>query len=166
MRMPSYSIYSKWRTFISGLFFGTFIAYFVFLYMHGVMIEKRIEDQITMYQTYQELKRDHETLQTKLSDLTERYEQKTRIQTIELIIVNEEQLKLDRFMLLEMKELIKEDVHNLLGKEVNTFNQHYSLLISTLENKTYTIDHETYNVEVLHLFMSETSEIYLEISST
>ncbi|WP_067842948.1 sporulation membrane protein YtrI [Amphibacillus sediminis] len=163
MHIPPLYRRKDWQRLMVGFFLGGVIAYLIFIYMYGQLIEKRIEENLRLRTEYQELQLAYDTLESNLSELNQKYQQKLLINSIDIIIVNADTFKLDRFILHELEDMIKEEVKDILGKEAATLNDHYPLLIRMIENKSYTIDGFTYQAKVNHLFINENSEIHIEL---
>ena len=45
----------NWQRFFVGLFIGAIISYFIFIYMYGQLLEKRIEENLQLRIEKQEL---------------------------------------------------------------------------------------------------------------
>src|SRR5690625_126894 len=154
----------QWQRFFAGLLIGAIISYTIFIYMFGQLLEKRIEENLELRTENQELHLTKRTLTENLSDLNQKYQAELFIQSIAIIIANAEELKLDRFSVLELEELIHDEVSDIVGSEIKTFQNHYPLLIRTVENKTFNVNHFSYHAEVRHLFINEQSEIHVELT--
>lgn len=163
MHIPPYFKFKDWQLLLVGMFIGALIGYLVFIYMYGELMEKRIEENLRLRTERQELQLAYETLEENLTELNEKYQQKLVINAIDIIITNADRFKLDRFILHELEELIKEEVSDILGSEVATINENYPLLIKMVENKKYEIDGFTYQAYIKHLFINEQSEIHIEL---
>lgn len=153
----------QWQRFFSGLFIGAFISFIVFIYMHGQLLEKRIEENLQLRMEKQELQLAKRTLEESVSDLSQKYQKELLIRSIEITIINGEVFKLDRFSLHELEEQIKNEASHIVGNEVKTFNNYYTLLINAIENKTFKINNFSYRAGVRHLFINELSEIHIEL---
>ncbi|WP_440896096.1 sporulation membrane protein YtrI [Amphibacillus sp. Q70] len=163
MHFPPFYKNKNWQRLFVGIFIGGILSYFVFIYMFGQLMEKRIEENLQLRTEKQELELAYRTLEENMSDLNDKYQQKLLIHSVDIVIINAEAFRLDRFSLHELEELIKNEVSDILGKEVNTFTEHYPLLIKMVENKTYEINDLSYQATVKHLFINERSEIHIEL---
>lgn len=163
MHLVPYYKNKNWQRFLAGLFVGALLSYFVFIYMYGQLLEKRIEENLQLRIEKQELQLAYQTLEQKMSDLNQKYQEKLTVHSIEIKITNAETFKLDRFSLHELQELLRSEVNVILGKEVTTLTEHYPLLIRTIENKPYNVDDFSYQAKVKHLFINEHSEIHIEL---
>src|SRR5690625_6426491 len=99
--------------------------------MFGQLLEKRIKENLDLRTKNQEIHLTKRTLTENLSDLIQKYQAELFIQSIAIIIANAEELKLDRFSVLELEELIHDEVSDIVGSEIKTFQNHYPLLIRT-----------------------------------
>lgn len=153
----------NWQRFFVGLFIGAIISYFIFIYMYGQLLEKRIEENLQLRIKKQELKLNYRTLEENMSDLNQKYQEKLLVHSVEITIINAETFKLDRFSIHELKELMMIEVSDIVGKEVTTLTEHYPLLIRSIENKTYKINDFSYRAKIKHLFINEQSQIHIEL---
>lgn len=163
MHIPPYYKRKEWQRFLAGLFTGAIFAYFVFIYMYGQLYENWVEENLSLRTELQELQANYKLLEENNAELDQKYQQRLRVSSIEIIILNEEEFRLDRFILRDLEDMIKQEASEILGKEVSSVTENHSLLLRTVENKVYEIDGFRYQAEVKYLFINETSEIHIEL---
>lgn len=158
MHVPPYHRQGSWQRFFSGMLFGAFIAYLVFLYMHGAMYEELIKENIEMEETLKDLRSQNEALLQDQSDSNT----PSTVREIEVIITNQAVLKNDSLLDSQLKGLIKEEINHLIGIEVAILSESDELLISAIENKAFKIDDVTYQFSVQRLTIAAKLKISLE----
>lgn len=159
MHIPPYHKKKSWQLFMIGAVFGSIIAYIIFSYMYGKMYENILLENIQLRTKIGELKKQTEAL---LLDKEELEEQTTpTIQTITIDFLNQTDLRLDRLITLQLEDLIKQEINNIIGNNVKSVAENDDLLVTVIENKTFTIDDLSYQFEVRKLFLSENVKLSL-----
>lgn len=159
MHIQPYHKKPGWQRFFAGAFFGGLIAYAVFMYMHGVMQERLLEENLTLQAETGELRRQNEALLRDNKDLGEKTKEGMTIETIEIEILNEKQMRMDRLITHQIEELMKEEIGQIVGESIESVAENDQLLISTIENETYKIDDFSYKLEIEKLVISKTVRI-------
>lgn len=156
MHIPPYHKKEKWQLIIIGICFGGVIAYCVFLYMYGVMYERMLAQNLTLQSKVSELQSSNESLLEDQQDLDERVNEPQTIEKIQITIENHEQMKFDRLITHQLEDLVREEISYIIGKPIATIDESNELLISTIENKAFTVDDFTYYFDVYKLTISGT----------
>ncbi len=164
MHIPPYYKRESWQRFLAGNFVGAIIAFFVFVYMYGQLYEGWVEENLELHAKLQEITANYEALQESNKELDQRYQQKTAISSIEIEISNQKKLNLDDLIIREFEEAVKQEINEVIGKEVDSLSENYSFLIHTIENKTYKIDEFAYQAQVDHLFITETLKAHITLT--
>lgn len=147
MHIPPYHKKGSWQRFFSGMLFGGLLAYFILLYMYGVMYEDLIKENLDMTETVSDLRKQNEALLADQSDgNTPR-----KVSEIEIIISNQEILKNDSLLVSQLKSLIKREINHLIGAEITIISASDELLIAAIENKAFKIDDVTYHFTISRL---------------
>lgn len=162
MHVPPYHKKIGWQRFFVGAFFGAIIAYCILMYMHGIMYERLITEHQELQSVADDLKRQNEVLSKDNQDLDDRYNEKVAIESIELTIINEKQLKLDRLLRHQLEEYIKAEIEHTIGKPLSSIAENDLLLISAIENKTFKVDDFSYQMQVQTLTISKVIRITLK----
>lgn len=160
------SPYHKKRTiqiFLLGMLAGAVIAYIVLIFMYGKMYENLMTENIKLSSEIQDLERRNEAL---LQDKESLEERNFIIQSIEIEFSNAEELRMDRLMIHQLENLIKNEIDQIIGKEIDSVADNDELLITVIENKTFTIDDLSYEFEVVKMSITERLRITLEASLT
>lgn len=160
------SPYHKKRTiqiFLLGMLAGAVIAYIVLIFMYGKMYENLMTENIKLNSEIQDLERRNEAL---LQDKESLEERNFIIQSIEIEFSNAEELRMDRLIIHQLENLIKNEIDQIIGKEIDSVADNDELLITVIENKTFTIDDLSYEFEVVKMSITERLRITLEASLT
>lgn len=162
MHISPYHKKKSVQRFLLGCFTGICIAYLLFTYMHGKMYEDILVDKLMLDTKVSELERQKEVL---LHD-KEHLEEKAipKIEAISIQFQNSEQLLLDRLITHQFESIIKQELADIIGKQIDSLANNDELLISLIENKQYTIDSLTYEFEVRKLSISSTVKLTLFIT--
>jgi len=148
MHIPPYHKKAGWQRFFAGVFFGGIIAYFILLYMYGTMYEELIAENLALTSELSDLKLQNQALLSDKEDLTEKSQQPLTVSTIEVTIENNEQIKMDLLIEQQLEDMLKEEINHLIGQEIAIVTKSDQLLISTIENKRFTVDEITYFFDV------------------
>lgn len=159
MHIPPYYKKKSWQRFFVGTFFGAVIGYCIFLYMYGSMYEDLLAKNIELQSQVKEFKL---LLDKDKEEQNQQEKESYTINKIELNIMNEKELKLDELIKYQLEELIIEEINHIIGQDVYVVSESDELLISTIENKGFTVDELTYRFTVRKLYINETVEITLE----
>ncbi|RLL47876.1 hypothetical protein D8M04_00935 [Oceanobacillus piezotolerans] len=161
MHIPPYHKKPAWQLLIVGCTLGAIVSYFVLIYMYGSMYEELIEENLELQSQYNELKRQNEALLAANEDLNEKSNQEPIIELIEVQIINPEEVKLDRLIMHELEDLIKDEINYLIGRRVDSISESDLLLYRTIENKGFTIEDITYYFDITELTISKSLKIKL-----
>lgn len=142
---------------------GAVIAYIVLIFMYGKMYENLMTENIKLSSEIQDLERRNEAL---LQDKESLEERNFIIQSIEIEFSNAEELRMDRLIIHQLENLIKNEIDQIIGKEIDSVADNDELLITVIENKTFTIDDLSYEFEVVKMSITEKLRITLEASLT
>ena len=137
------------------------MAYGIFAYMYGKMYEDLLSENIQLRTQITELERQNEALLQDKEDLEEK--SSTIVQEVNIEFSNSKELRLDRLIIHELEDLIKNEIDYIIGKEVKSLSENDELLITVIENKIFTIDDLSYQFEVKKLFISEKVTFFLHI---
>ncbi|MEI3614350.1 sporulation membrane protein YtrI [Pseudogracilibacillus sp. SO30301A] len=161
MHFPPYHKKRSWQIFLVGTLIGAIVAYTMFAYMYGKMYESLLSENMQIKTKIGELERQNEALLQDKEDMEEK--SANTIQSIGIDFSNSEELKLDRLIIHELEDLIKNEINFIIGKDVKSLSENDDLLITLLENKTFTIDDFSYQFEVNKMFVSEQVKITLHV---
>lgn len=162
MHIPPYHKQKSWQRFISGMFFGGVIAYFILLYMYGSMYEDLIKENLEIQERVTDLKNQNDVL---LEDQNNLEDTLLFVQEIDVFIANREEFKMDRLLDAQLKGLIKEEINHLIGVELTVLTESENLLISSIENKNFKIDDLTFQFTITRLIIQPKLKITVETKS-
>lgn len=164
MRIPTFYRVKQLQHFFAGIAFGAAAGWLVFLLLFGIMQERQINTIIEQQAEIKDLQDQIELFQKDIEEINQQNEKQLLIKKIELQLINKDAMKLNE---LESFELEKMAVHYLnqllLNKQVETVSKNKELLISTLENKQFTLEKQRYALKVKQLYLYTTVEFFVEI---
>ncbi|WP_164216769.1 sporulation membrane protein YtrI [Virgibacillus sp. YIM 98842] len=166
MHIPPFYKKPTWQRFFAGTLIGGILAYGVFLYMYGSMFEEMLAQNRAFQAEINDLENQNEALIQDMEELSDNSEKILRVETIEVTIANSEQLGLDRLLIHDLEEMVKQEVDHIIGQDLSVIGQSDMLLESTIKNKDYIIDDFHYKLEVKLLTIWETVRITVEATMT
>ncbi len=164
MRVPFFYRLKTLQHFFSGLAFGTIAGWLLFLLFFGILQEKQINTIAEQQAEIVELNEKIELFQKDIEEINEKNEKQLLIHEIKLEFLNDEKLKLNEMELFELEKMALHYLNQLLlNKHVDTVSKNKELLISSLENKQFTLEKKQYSFKVKQLYLYTTVEFYLDI---
>ncbi|MBM7572878.1 sporulation membrane protein YtrI [Aquibacillus albus] len=160
MHIPPYYKKESWQKFLVGAFLGAIIAYAIFIYMYGQFYERWVEENLALRSELNDLESNYNTLK---EEFNAKSKEKVTVNAIEVSIMNQKQLKLDSLIVHQLEELIKEQIKDVLGKDIESLSENYTLLTSTIENKIYKVDGFSYSASVNQLFLTSTLRLNVQL---
>jgi hypothetical protein len=161
MHIPPYYKLKSWQRFIIGVVTGSVIAYAIFIFMYGSMYEKLYEENLDLQSKVSELQSHNDSLLQDMKDSDEKSKQQFTVERIDVFIMNQTELRLDRLIVYQLDHMIKGEINHMIGKDIRVISESDQLLLSTIENKAFTIDDFTYYFEVKRLVISDTIKLVL-----
>ncbi|WP_010532402.1 sporulation membrane protein YtrI [Lentibacillus jeotgali] len=161
MHIPPYFKKKAFQRFLAGAFAGAVVAYLMFVYMHGSMYGQLLEENRDLKSEVTELENQNEALLEDNENLDEKSKEPVKVETIEITIINEEDLP-DSLIIHDLEELIKEEIVHIVGKDVSIISESDGLLRATIENKDFTVDDFAYQFTVDTLIIHNTVKIAVE----
>ncbi|WP_373893051.1 sporulation membrane protein YtrI [Virgibacillus sp. CBA3643] len=166
MHIPPYHKKATWQRFFVGGVIGAILAYGIYLYIYGSLYEQLLEENLELEAEVTELEKQNEALTQDKEDLDAQREQPIIVETIEINITNDEELRLDRLIVHQLEELINEEINHLIGENVTIIDESSQLLRSSVENKGFTVDDFTYYFDVAQLTVSRNMILTVEAKLT
>ncbi|MDQ0160183.1 sporulation membrane protein YtrI [Alkalibacillus salilacus] len=163
MHIPPYYKKASWQTFLIGVLTGVVIGYIFFLFVYGQHTERWIEENLSIRNELHELEQENELLKSDQSDLNEEAEQRVTVQKIEISWTNAEKLDLDRFTTHELKEILLDELESVVGQNIISLSEQRTLLLRTIENKTFNIRDVDYQLAVRHMTIGPTLILSIEV---
>lgn len=162
MHIPRIHQNKSWQRFVVGFFIGVITAYGVIMFMYGSMYEKLFEENLMLQAQVNELEDLYESLLEAQEKEIEKNKERLIVETIEISIINAEALELDRLIVHQLTDMIKQEVKSIIGQDIISLSENDQLLISTIENKRFTIDDFNYSFEVERLTIAKIVKLTLE----
>lgn len=163
MRIPPYYQDRAWQRFFAGAAIGAVISWIVFLYLFGALQERQTRRIAQLQDQIVDLKNDIRIWQEDYVELNKANKKKLTVQEIRVHLVNADQYKLDSYTTFHIEESVKEDISHLIAKDIETVYQSKELLKKAIENKTYTMNEQTYRLEITELFLFTTLSVELKL---
>ncbi|MFD1019021.1 sporulation membrane protein YtrI [Thalassobacillus hwangdonensis] len=159
MHIPPYYKKGSWQRFFAGMLAGAFVAYALFIYISGNLLEHWVEENITLRGELSEL----ESTYNNLLETHEKEKDHYIIQEMDVIFSSSRNLSIDRLTRHQLEGLIKAEIQDTIGKGVEEVSNNSNLLIKTIENKRYKVSDLTYQVDVTELTISQVLVIKVNI---
>jgi len=163
MRIPPYYHERTWQRFFAGAAIGAVISWVVFLYLFGTLQERQTRRIAELEDKIVDLQNDIRIWQEDYVKLNKANKKKLTVQEIRVHLANAEQYKLDSYTTFHIEESVREDISHLIAKDMETVYQGKELLKKAIENKTYTMNEQTYRLEVTELFLFTTLSIEVKL---
>lgn len=87
-----------------------------------------------------------------------------QVQQIEIEWLNIEDVKIDRFTIYHLNNLVEDELNPIIGSQVEDVAEQRELVIRAIENKAYQVNQINYSVKVVYLTIAPKLIISLEIS--
>lgn len=163
MIIPPYYKQTVWQRFFAGVFIGAVIGWCVFIYIYGEMQEKQVNLIIEQQSKIRDLENQVEIWKKDNQELNEKNQKKLMIEEIHVSFTNDKLLKLDSLIKHTLHETTKEELKDLIKKDIETVSKNKELVIKTIENKVFKIENQRYQLKVEQLYLTTKLEIYLKI---
>lgn len=161
MHVPPYYRKRSWQVFIVGVVVGTIIAYLIFVLMYGKLYGDLLIERTELETELKDLQRQNETLLLDKEQLQR--EQRLTVQTIDIHFVNGKQFRFDRLTIHQLSSLIKDELEDIIGKDVTTVAESSTLMINLIEKNTFEIDDISYTFTIEKMVIAENMEINLQV---
>ncbi|WP_121639476.1 sporulation membrane protein YtrI [Virgibacillus sp. Bac330] len=159
MHIPPYHKKVTWQRFFVGVMVGGVIAYCILLYMYGTMYEDLIIRTNHMQSEISQLRNQNESLLADNDELNEKSVKQVTIESISFTVKNTEELRIDRLIAGKLEELVQEELKHIIGKDLSIIAESDSLIVASLENKTFTVEEFDYTFSVNKLIISNNIKI-------
>lgn len=161
MHIPPYYKKPGWQRFLVGVFFGALAGYLIVIFMHGTMYGKLIEKNYELQSQVNDLQRKNKALTEDNEDLDQENNKPSTIESMNIKILNAEELKLDPLIIHQLADQIKKDLDQLIGLEIEVIGKSDELIVSTIQNKTYHVDDFSYTFKVHRMVASPELKLVL-----
>ncbi|WP_018921719.1 sporulation membrane protein YtrI [Salsuginibacillus kocurii] len=162
MRIPPLYRTPGAQRFFAGLFVGVLTGWFFFLLQYGTMHETLLIEKNKQEITITQLEEQIEALRQ--DERTNEGENPALIvEEIEFIFKNREASRLNELTIYELEQQALREIHFVQDQNVESVADLKESLIRTLENKTFEINEQTYNLDVKEMYLYTSLEIHVEI---
>lgn len=164
MRIPPHYQQPTWQRFFAGTAIGAIISWGVFLFIFGVIQEKHSIIINEQKQTIQDLENDKKIYQEEYTKLNKEAQKKLTIQEIKIHLTNGDRYLFKDFRIKNIENRIKEDLSDLIAKDIESVSSSQLLIERTIENRSLDFDGKKYKLEMTKLLLHTTLYIEVEIS--
>ncbi|WP_217586965.1 sporulation membrane protein YtrI [Lentibacillus saliphilus] len=163
MYIPPHFKKTSWQHAVISAIFGGIVAYGIIMFMYGTMYEQLIEENLRLEARISELKAQNNSLKDDKEDQDHQKEEQLTIQSIDVSLSNSKELHLDRLTIYQLVELVKTELDHVIGQDFESVSKNAQLLISTIENKTFTVDDMDYYLEVQRITFAPNISLVLKV---
>ncbi|MFC7373390.1 sporulation membrane protein YtrI [Fictibacillus iocasae] len=164
MRIPPYFHRKGYQRFFAGLVIGTILGWVFFLVQFGLSQEKYIEIILSQKEIIRNLKNSQKLIIADNEKNNEEVAKKLKVQEVKVQVSNADKLKAPQLDQLMVKQRVTEEMHHLIGQDIETVAKSERLLRKAIENKTFVIDDHSYQVRIVNLFLYTKLELHIHIS--
>ncbi|MTH52862.1 sporulation protein [Bacillus mangrovi] len=163
MRIPPYYKKPGWQRFFAGTMAGAVISWSVFLFTYGVLQEKQVKIMEKQESAIMELKQSNSIYQEESRELNEQQAKKLSVQEINVHLLNGERFKLSPLMIHKIQIEAKEDLSDLMDRDLESIFESRKIIKKTIENKVYPIDDKDYRLLVKEMTIYTSIHIEVEV---
>lgn len=149
--------------FFAGAAIGGVLSWIIFLYMYGVYHEEQTATIAKQQLKIQALEEDKHLLLEDQKKQNEENKRMLTIQDIKVTITNHDAYALDGLAVHTLTTAVRNDLRELLTKDIQSVANNKALLKKTIENKTYERDDRKYRFTVDSIYFDTVLEISLKI---
>ncbi|WP_257346572.1 sporulation membrane protein YtrI [Pseudalkalibacillus decolorationis] len=163
MRIPPLHRRKGYQRFFAGIVIGFILGWFFFLLSFGGLQEfylTKIEERDARIS---ELKDKNEHFEAEYDEKNKEIKKNLTVQEIDVIILNKDKVELKGLTLLDLKNSITQELHDVLAKDIESVAQNSQLLVRALENKTFLIDKDKFEVKVVQMHLYTTLRLTLNV---
>lgn len=164
MRVPELYKRPGWRCFFAGMMFGAIVSWLIFLFTYGTFQEKQVTLLRSQRHHMDSLKEQITLYREDLHKLNEDNKKRSLIQSVDVHLVNREQYKIPEPDTLKFEDQVKEDISEVITKDIESVYKTKELLKRTVENKEYTIREKAYRAKVTELTIYTKLSLEVRIS--
>ncbi|MGM7702316.1 sporulation membrane protein YtrI [Pseudalkalibacillus sp. Hm43] len=163
MRIPPLHRRKGYQRFFAGIIIGTLIGWFFFLLSFGGLQNHYIMEIKKRDQRYEDLNNKFQHYREDYDEKNKEIEKNLKVQEIDVTFLNREKVKIKGLMFHELERSVKSELHDLLTDDIESVSKHSDLVIKTLENKTFLIENEKFQVKVYQMHLYTTLRLYLNV---
>ncbi|WP_150222998.1 sporulation membrane protein YtrI [Bacillus atrophaeus] len=164
MRVPQLYRKPGWQRFFAGMMCGAVISWVIFLFTYGTFQEEQVTLIAEQQEHVKDLNNQISIYQEDLHKLNEDNKKMLLIQSVDVKLLNSEKYKISQPDKTKFEEHIKDDISEVITKDIESVYKTKELLKRTIENKIYTINEKKYEAEVKELIIYTRLTVEIEIS--
>lgn len=143
---------------------GAIVSWLFFLFTYGTFQE----EQVTLIEKQREHARDLKNqisiYQKDLHKLNEDNKQRLLIQSVDVKLINGEKYRIAQPDKMKFEEQVKDNISEVITKDIESVYKTKELLKRTIENKIYTINEKEFKAEVKELTIYTRLSVEIHIS--
>lgn len=143
---------------------GAAISWFFFLFTYGTFQEEQVSLIEKQKEHVKDLNNQISIYQEDLHKLNEDNKRKLLIQSVSVKLLNGDKYKISQPDKTKFEEHVKDDISEVITKDIESVYQTKDLLKRTIENKVYMINEKKYEATVRELIIYTRLTVELEIS--
>lgn len=143
---------------------GAVISWFFFLFTYGTFQEEQVSLIEKQKEHVKDLNNQISIYQEDLHKLNEDNKRKLLIQSVSVKLLNGDKYKISQPDKTKFEEHVKDDISEVITKDIESVYQTKDLLKRTIENKVYMINEKKYEATVKELTIYTRLTVELEIS--
>ncbi|HET7616165.1 MAG TPA: sporulation membrane protein YtrI [Bacillales bacterium] len=163
MRIPQHFHTPGWQRFTSGLIIGIIIGWVFFVVISG----ETEDNQLTMISkqkaTIKQLQKELKTWQEESNEKNKKIEKKLTIQSIDVEFADDQDSGLGKSELYDLQGEVKDQLSSIIRQDIETVAENRQLIMHLIENKTYTIEKNKYQLKVVTLVVYSTMQVVLDV---
>lgn len=161
MRMSPIFHHKEAKRWFGIFLIGVLFGWFFFLLTYGLIYERQVERIKQQDEQLNALKKDLAIWRDEIEQKNAAYEKHLYLQHIEIKV--EKADNLDSLTIHSIKEKMKEQLRPLLKKEISQIASNKEFIFQSIEKSVIELDDETYEVQVVHLYLFTTLELHVTI---
>ncbi|MRX71742.1 sporulation protein [Bacillus lacus] len=163
MRIPTQHKDPFWQRIFAGMVLGAIVSWLVFLFTYGVLQEKQVVTIEKQQSQIEELNRSMRIWQEEVRLLNKKNQETLTVQNVRVHVENSSRFEKSSYFAFEIEKSVKEDVADVIAKDVESAFASRKILKRAIENKTYSIDEKQYKLRVTEMVIY--TELYIEVTA-
>jgi hypothetical protein len=164
MRIPPYYKKPSWEIFFAGMVCGAIVTWFFFLFTYGTFQQKQVTLIKEQKEHITDLNDQIKIFQDDLHKLNEDNKRKLMIQSVEVNLINGEQYRLSQPDRLAIEEEIKDQISEVITKDIESVYKTKEILKRSIENKRFKANGHDYQAKVEELIIYTRLSVEIRIS--
>lgn len=152
-----------WQRFIAGFILGSIVGWIFFVTLNGFAQERQIDVINKQRSKIESLEKDKGIWQEDVKEENEELQKKLAVQEIQIDFTDPSKSEIAETQRSKLEEKIRGQLSSILTQNIESVADNRDL-IYLIENKTYEIDKEAFNVKIQSLVIYSTVEIVLKVN--